>query len=120
MNNTQNAKVGFVNYCLWLKWYPGDIKGATEFAGLQLDTTRDVDDITEMIKQFTSGERQAGQTDEFVNLDDGVKTIIVSVDRGWMVRMQDIDSGEFLPSSRIYQPDCKAEALDYARKAVAV
>lgn len=121
MNNfTQNAKDGFVNYCLWLKWYPGEIEAATKNAGLQLDIPQDVDDMTEMIRQMVDGERQVFQTDEFTNDDDGVKTIVVAVDRGWMVRLQDIGSGEFLPSSRIYPPDCKAEALDYAEKVAGV
>ena len=49
---SKNAHNGFVNYMLWIKWYSGDCAGAIEFAGLQLDTEQDVDDLTIMIREL--------------------------------------------------------------------
>jgi hypothetical protein len=48
---TQNAKNAFVNYLMWLKWYPGDFKGATESAGDFIDTIEDMDGLESQIRK---------------------------------------------------------------------
>jgi hypothetical protein len=40
---SENVETALKNYFLWLKWHPGDYKGATEFAGCYLDTAEEVD-----------------------------------------------------------------------------
>ena len=48
-----NAKQAFKNYQLWLSWYPGDIKGAIEFASDYLETEQDVNEFENEIKNNT-------------------------------------------------------------------
>jgi hypothetical protein len=47
---TKNAKDAFANYLLWIKWYPGDFKGATEAAGDFIDTMEDMDGLESLIR----------------------------------------------------------------------
>lgn len=58
-NRTQNARNGFVNYLHWLKWEPGDTEGAISFAGLQLDTVQDVDDMESIIEESQDAELES-------------------------------------------------------------
>jgi hypothetical protein len=48
----KNVQFALVNYGLWLSWYPGDFKGAIEFAGDSLDTVEEVDEFSKEIEKL--------------------------------------------------------------------
>jgi hypothetical protein len=49
---SKNVQFALVNYGLWLSWYPGDFKGAIEFAGDSLDTVEEVDEFSKEIEKL--------------------------------------------------------------------
>lgn len=118
-NFTQNAKDGFVKYCEWVQYYPAEIERATELAMVHTNTMAGICDLSEMIRQLNDKERWVFQTDEFVNRDDGVKTVVLLFNREWMVKVQDLDSGKWLDTTKIFPPDSKAKALSYAKNVAA-
>ena len=48
---TENAKSAFDNYLMWLGWYPGDYKGATDAADCFIDNIEDVDGLEALIRK---------------------------------------------------------------------
>jgi len=49
---TDNVIAATTNYLLWLSWYPGDYKGATDFAGDCLETPAEVGELRRAIAEL--------------------------------------------------------------------
>ena len=55
---TTNAEQAAVNFALWVKWHPGDFKGAAKFASDYLDCESDLDELIQILA------REAGYDDD--------------------------------------------------------
>lgn len=57
---------------------------------------------------------------EFTNDEYGIVSTVIPTARGFVVELQDVDSGEWLPSMRIYKPADKDAAIAYAKRIACV